>query len=116
MRSMTRSVVAATALLALACAGSSRRAGQPPAVAEPAQDAAPPAATPREAPPGGTADALAAAKAPAPTKVVCRTERPTGSNIAKRVCWREEDLEAMRLQAQDFMRRAMQQASAQGPE
>jgi hypothetical protein len=41
-------------------------------------------------------------------RIVCRTERPTGSNIAERVCYREEDLDRRRLQTQDALRLAPQ--------
>ncbi len=40
-----------------------------------------------------------------PTVEVCEWEEPIGSNIRTRVCHREEDLDADRRQAQDFLDR-----------
>lgn len=79
---------------------------------------------PRGSAPGSTASAPSAqgagppaARAPqdavAKTTVICTTERPIGSNIAKRVCRREEDLDRARAQTRDDLVRMMQQASAQ---
>ncbi len=86
----------ALAVLAAACAGNPRQA---------------PAAANATAP---KAAARAAAPAPAPSSgIICAMERPTGSNIAKRVCWLEEDLARSREQSQDLLRRAAQQGSVQ---
>jgi hypothetical protein len=38
--------------------------------------------------------------------LVCRSERPTGSNIVTRVCYTQEEIDAMSLSAQDAHRRA----------
>jgi hypothetical protein len=47
------------------------------------------------------------------SQIVCRTERPTGSNIMKRVCFSEDELDAAAAAAQDDHRRAIQKASVQ---
>ncbi len=85
---MTRAAALAISFLALACAGSSRSTA--------------PAAV-QSASPGKSAEAAAPAKSP----LICRTERPTGSNYPRRVCYREEDIEATRAAAQDAHRRAV---------
>jgi hypothetical protein len=62
-----------------------------------------------EAPRGsGSASGAANAAAPAPP-LVCRTERPTGSNIPRRVCYTQEELDQTILEAQDAHRRALSQ-------
>jgi hypothetical protein len=38
--------------------------------------------------------------------LVCHSERPTGSNIVTRVCYTQEEIDAMSLSAQDAHRRA----------
>lgn len=93
---MTRPTLALSVLLALltgACAANRSLASS--ASASPA--------------PGAQA-ATAAKREP---QLVCRTEYPTGSNIPKRVCYAEDELEAAGPAAQDDIRRAMQKASAQ---
>jgi hypothetical protein len=45
--------------------------------------------------------------------VLCRTERPTGSNIMTRVCYTEEEVDTMDPAAQDLLRRQIQQGSYQ---
>jgi hypothetical protein len=75
------------ALLGLACAAPSRTS----------------------APTSGTTSAAPAKKdggAVAASPLVCRTERPTGSNYPRRVCYRQEDLDEASLSAQDAHRRA----------
>ncbi len=61
---------------------------------------------------GSTSGAQAAnsSTAPAP-RLVCRTERPTGSNIPRRVCYSEEQLDEMSRAAQDAHRKATQSAA-----
>lgn len=89
---MTRAL-AAVALLALACAGPSRTT-----TAAPAPQAAP-------------AQKADAAAAPAKSRLICRTERPTGSNYPRRVCYREEEVDAASMAAQDAHRRATSSAT-----
>lgn len=79
--------VCAVAFLGLACAAPSRTT----------------------APASGTASAAPARKdtgAVATSPLICRTERPTGSNYPRRVCYRQEDLDATSQAAQDAHRRA----------
>ncbi|HEY6002945.1 MAG TPA: hypothetical protein VIV57_08715 [Anaeromyxobacter sp.] len=45
--------------------------------------------------------------------VLCRPERPTGSNIMTRVCYSEDDIGALDPAAQEELRRALQQGSYQ---
>lgn len=85
---MTRAA-ALLAVLALACAGSSRSTA-PPSAAQPG--------SPVKKEGGATA---------ATSPLICRTERPTGSNYPRRVCYREEDLDAASIAAQDAHRRAV---------
>ncbi|HEY6101451.1 MAG TPA: hypothetical protein VIW03_18580 [Anaeromyxobacter sp.] len=59
---------------------------------------------------GGAAQAPAKAESPK-TSLVCRTERPTGSNIPRRVCYSQDDLDEMSQAAQDAHRRATQSAT-----
>jgi hypothetical protein len=37
-------------------------------------------------------------------KIVCRKEKPTGSNIAELMCRRQADADAQRLQTQDMLK------------
>ncbi len=39
--------------------------------------------------------------------LVCRTERPIGSNYPRRVCFRQDELDAAAAKAQDDHRRAL---------
>ena len=94
---MTRPTLALSVLLALlagACAANRSRASS--ASASPA--------------PGAQAATVAKGTEP---QLVCRNEYPTGSNIPKRVCYAEDELDAAGPAAQDDLRRAMQKASAQ---
>jgi hypothetical protein len=91
---MTRLLLAAlVALVAGACAAHRTTSSQQKA----ASAAAPQGAT---------------AKASAPN-ILCRIERPTGSNIMTRVCYSEEDIDALAPAAQEELRRALQQGSYQ---
>jgi hypothetical protein len=47
--------------------------------------------------------------------LICRVERPTGSNYAKRICFRQSELEEKRRQAQDLLLRANQNTPAGPP-
>ncbi len=80
---------ALVASLALACAGPSRSTTPPSAAGS-----GPPAKS------EGAAD-------PAKSPLVCRMERPTGSNYPRRVCYRQEDIDAASIAAQDAHRRAV---------
>jgi hypothetical protein len=91
---MTRPLLALlVALLAGACAAHRTTSSQQKAAS---------AATPQ----------AATGKAAAPL-VLCRPERPTGSNIMTRVCYSEDDLGALDPAAQETLRRAQQQGSYQ---
>lgn len=57
----------------------------------------------------GPASGAAPTAATADSALVCRTERPTGSNIPKRVCYRQEELDQASLEAQDSFRRTLSQ-------
>lgn len=46
----------------------------------------------------------------AASPLICRTERPTGSNYPRRVCYRQEELDAAAAKAQDEHRRATSSA------
>ncbi len=46
------------------------------------------------------------------SKVICRTERPLGSNIARTVCNTQEELDAQSQAAQDAMRLAPKSGSS----
>ncbi len=48
------------------------------------------------------------ARADPKQQLICRTERPTGSNIPQRVCYTQEELDAKSLSAQDALRQATQ--------
>jgi hypothetical protein len=48
---------------------------------------------------------------PAPG-VICRNERPTGTNIARRVCYEETDLEEASRAAQETIRQASRSGSS----
>jgi hypothetical protein len=98
MIAMPRAVTLAAAVLLSACA-TGRSAAPTSAAAGQGQAGAAKAAAPKDA--------------VAKTTVICQTERPIGSNIAKRVCYREEDLERIRARTQDDLVRMMQQSSAQ---
>lgn len=83
---MIRIAAVAAALLATACAGTrgtstSAASGSGPASAQPV-----------------------AAK----DQLICRYERPTGSNIPTRVCYTQEQLDEMSQATQDALRRATQ--------
>jgi hypothetical protein len=90
---MTRPILALLALLAGGCAAhrssSSQNASSSPGT-QPAGNGK------------GAAPAL-----------LCRTERPTGSNIMTRVCYSEDELDTMSQAAQDLHRRALQTGSVQ---
>lgn len=43
-------------------------------------------------------------------RLICRTERPIGSNIPQRICYTQEQLDDMSQAAQDAHRRAVQNA------
>lgn len=71
-------------------------------------------AAPRGSAPSSSASPASGAQAanaqsPKP-QLICRTERPTGSNIPQRICYTQEELDAMSQAAQDAHRRAMQNA------
>ena len=57
----------------------------------------------------GPASGAAPAAATADSALVCRTERPIGSNIPRRVCYTQEELDRTSLEAQDSFRRALSQ-------
>ena len=79
-------VVGALAILALPTIGSGQQPSQP---ATPAQKA--PA---QKSPTQAKSD---------PEKLICTTEKPTGSNLAVRVCKTQAQLERERVDAQAFM-------------
>lgn len=85
---MTRAILAAAVLLAAAgCAARSA----PARSAAPRQEARGEQRVPA---------AVKATSAEKPDYVVCRIERPTGSNIAKRVCYKASELERASREAQ----------------
>lgn len=86
------------AVLGLACAAPSR-------TSERAAGAAPAAPADEGARKLHTADAR--------NPVVCRMERPIGSNYARRVCFRQEDLDRSAREAQDAIRQAIRASSTQ---
>ncbi len=53
-----------------------------------------------------TADKSAVASTTAKPKVICRTEKPLGSNIARTICRSPEEIEAERQAAQDAIHNA----------
>ncbi len=67
-------------------------------------------AAPRSSAPSSSASAPLAQAAPAQSQpqLICRMERPTGSNIPQRVCRTQEEIDAMSLSAQDAIRKATQ--------
>lgn len=85
---MTRAILAAAVLLAAAgCAARSA----PARSAAPRQEARGEQRVPA---------AVKVTSAEKPDYVVCRIERPTGSNIAKRVCYKASELERASREAQ----------------
>lgn len=97
----SRILVVLAAAVAAGCA--SRRA---PAVAAPAAAARPATPVAADRPLSDTAaNAVKAAKADDAATIICRVERPTGSNIAKRICRTKEQIERDRRAAQDMLTR-----------
>jgi len=95
---MVRAATAVASLaVILACAGP--RSSAPPSAAAP--DAAPRA--------DASAVPVKDTVKVADSQLICRMERPTGSNIPKRVCFTQDQLDAMRAAAGDAHRRATQQ-------
>lgn len=99
MKAMIRAATLAALALLAACAGGRTAAPTPQAAAAAQGQAGQPTPPPKDA--------------VAKVNVVCHTERPIGSNIAKRVCYREDDLEKARARTQDDLVRMLQQGSAQ---
>jgi hypothetical protein len=91
------SIVAVAAGFVFACAAPQHA---PSRLAAEGAGAGPGFSAPPRAEAPGPASSTARAE---PIQVVCRMERPTGSNIAKRVCWRKDDLERVRQDAQRLM-------------
>ncbi len=93
---MNRSLALLLLSISSACAGASSSAAPSGAASAPQ-----PAATP-----------AAVATAGPKSKVICRTERPLGSNIARTVCNTQEELDAQSQAAQDAMRLAPKSGSS----
>jgi hypothetical protein len=66
-------------------------------------------AAPRSAssPAASTPGAVAKAPEVAKDRLICRYERPTGSNIPERICYTQDQLDEMSRAAQDAARRSM---------
>jgi hypothetical protein len=101
MARRVRALIASGLLFACGCVN--QRAASAPV---PAPSASTPAA-----PQGATARPQGAAAAQAAPGLVCFMERPIGSNIWKRVCFTEEQLERQREISQDDLRRAVQKGT-----
>ncbi len=98
---LQRAALAAALVAALACAGPKAETASRPAAAAPLAAAA------------GQAQAPAAKPAGAKDDLVCTMEKPVGTNIARRVCRRQEDVDTERAATQDDLWRATQQSSKQ---
>jgi hypothetical protein len=91
MRRLIPSSVLAAALLALGCA-SSRSASGSAASGAPVANAASPQPAAKD-------------------RLICRYERPTGSNIPERICYTQDQLDEMSRAAQDAARRSTSNAA-----
>jgi hypothetical protein len=94
MRRLIHASVLAAALLDLACASPRSASGSAASGAS-------------SAPAASTSSPQVAAK----DRLICRYERPTGSNIPERICYTQEQLDEMSRAAQDAARRSMSNAT-----